>query len=191
MEVVRAISAELLKRLVRLGDLDTIVASFAGLGFPNCGGALDGTHIPIRALPHRAAQFINRKGYFSMVLQALVSHRGQFMDISVGWLEQAHDARIFCNLYLYRRLQAGTQRDLTLGDVKMPLCIMADVAYPLMPWLMKPYTGHMGASKELFNTHAGGMRVWSFEREDSLPPHMAGHGRTQHPQGGGCRLHAP
>ncbi|XP_075791513.1 uncharacterized protein LOC142830452 [Pelodiscus sinensis] len=43
MEVVTAINAELLHRTVRLGDLQTILAGFAGLGFPNCGGALDGT----------------------------------------------------------------------------------------------------------------------------------------------------
>ncbi|XP_075761358.1 uncharacterized protein LOC142819308 [Pelodiscus sinensis] len=69
--------------LIHLGDLDPIVAGFAVLGFPNCGGAIDGTHIPIHAPQHRAAQYINRKGYFSMVLQALVDHRGQFMDIYV------------------------------------------------------------------------------------------------------------
>ncbi|XP_075785279.1 uncharacterized protein LOC142829453 [Pelodiscus sinensis] len=47
MEVVRDISAELLKRLVRLRDLDNILAAFAALGFLNCGGALNGTHIAI------------------------------------------------------------------------------------------------------------------------------------------------
>uniref|UniRef100_K7EZC1 DDE Tnp4 domain-containing protein n=1 Tax=Pelodiscus sinensis TaxID=13735 RepID=K7EZC1_PELSI len=130
------------------------MAGFAALGFPNCGGALDGTHIAIRAPPHRAAQFINRKGYFSMVLQALVDHRGQFSDICVGWSGRAHDARIFRNSYLYRRLQAGTffpHRQFAVGDVHMPVCIVADAAYPLMPWLMKPYTGQLDASKEQFN----------------------------------------
>uniref|UniRef100_K7FNQ2 DDE Tnp4 domain-containing protein n=2 Tax=Pelodiscus sinensis TaxID=13735 RepID=K7FNQ2_PELSI len=144
MEVVRAINSELLNRLICLPDLDSVMAGFAALGFPNCGGALDGTHIAIRAPPHRAAQFINRKGYFSMVLQALVDHRGQFSDICVGWSGRAHDARIFRNSYLYRRLQAGTffpHRQFAVGDVHMPVCIVADAAYPLMPWLMKPYTG--------------------------------------------------
>nr|XP_025041720.1 protein ANTAGONIST OF LIKE HETEROCHROMATIN PROTEIN 1-like [Pelodiscus sinensis] len=158
-KVVRSINVELLKRLVRLGDLDTI---FAGLGFQNCGGALDGTHIPICTPPHRAAQIINHKGYFSMVLQALVNHRGQFIDICVGWSGWTHDSCIFLNLYLYHRLQAGIffpQLDLTLQDMLMPVCIVTYVAYPLILWLMKSYAGHLDASTELFNTHLSQARM--------------------------------
>nr|XP_025038018.1 protein ALP1-like [Pelodiscus sinensis] len=154
MEVVMAINSELLHRTVCLGDLPTILVGFAGLGFPNCSGALDRTHILIHAPPCQAAQYINRKGYFSIVLQALVDHLGQFTDICVGWAGQAHDAHIFQNLY--RRLQAGAffpERNYAVGDVQMPTCIVANAAYPLMPQLMKPYTGHLDSSRELFNSH--------------------------------------
>ncbi|XP_074861973.1 uncharacterized protein LOC142019253 [Carettochelys insculpta] len=85
MEVIRAINALLLHRLVRLGDPDAAIAGFATLGFPNCFGALDGTHIPIRAPEHSGGRYINRKGYHSVVLQALVDIRGHFLDIYVGW----------------------------------------------------------------------------------------------------------
>ncbi|XP_075762688.1 uncharacterized protein LOC142819439 [Pelodiscus sinensis] len=89
MEVVRAINTFLLHRVIRLGDPDPIVAGFATLKSPNCGGAIDGTHTPVRA-PHRlATQYINRKGYFSMALQVLVDYRGRFTDVSVGWLGRA------------------------------------------------------------------------------------------------------
>uniref|UniRef100_K7EYU5 DDE Tnp4 domain-containing protein n=1 Tax=Pelodiscus sinensis TaxID=13735 RepID=K7EYU5_PELSI len=99
---------------------------------------------------------INRKGYFSMVLQSLVNHHGQFLDIFIGWSGRAHDARIFKNFSLYHNLEAGTlfpQRDFLMGDVQMPLCIVRDMAYPLMPWLMKPYTGHLHPSREQFNAY--------------------------------------
>nr|XP_025037961.1 protein ALP1-like [Pelodiscus sinensis] len=108
MEVVRAINSILLRRVIHLGDLDPIVIGFAALGFPNCAGAIDGTHIPIRAPEHRVAQHINRKGYFSMVLQALVDHRGRFTDIFVGWLGRADNAHIFWNSSLYGKLEEGT-----------------------------------------------------------------------------------
>ncbi|CAM5151580.1 unnamed protein product [Natator depressus] len=33
----------------------------------------------------------------------------------------------------------------------MPIVILGDTAYPLMPWLMKPYTGTLDSSKEQLN----------------------------------------
>ncbi|CAM4597929.1 unnamed protein product [Lepidochelys olivacea] len=84
MQVCRAINRILIRRAVTLGNVHDIVAGFAQMGFSNCGGGIDGTHIPILAPAHLASEYINRKGYFSMVLQALVDHRGHFIDINVG-----------------------------------------------------------------------------------------------------------
>uniref|UniRef100_K7EYP6 DDE Tnp4 domain-containing protein n=1 Tax=Pelodiscus sinensis TaxID=13735 RepID=K7EYP6_PELSI len=133
-----------------------MLASFAALGFPNCGGALDATHIPIRAPEHRAAHFTNKKGYCSIVLQALVDHRGHFLDVCAGWSGRAHDARILSNSGLFRRLEVGTyfpRQELTVRDVPMPICIIGDVAYPLLPWLMLPYTGRPDQNWARFNDH--------------------------------------
>uniref|UniRef100_A0A8C3H6F6 DDE Tnp4 domain-containing protein n=1 Tax=Chrysemys picta bellii TaxID=8478 RepID=A0A8C3H6F6_CHRPI len=54
----------LLSKVVTLGNVEVIIDGFAAMGFPNCGGAIDGTHIPILAPDHQASQYINRKGYF-------------------------------------------------------------------------------------------------------------------------------
>ncbi|CAM5151649.1 unnamed protein product [Natator depressus] len=89
-----------------------------------------------------------------MVLQALVDHKGHFTHINVGWLGKVHDARIFRNSGLFEQLQEGTyfpDQKITGGDVDMPIVILGDSAYPLMPWLMKPYTGTLDSSKEQFN----------------------------------------
>ncbi|XP_074866900.1 protein NATD1 isoform X2 [Carettochelys insculpta] len=99
-EVVRAFNALLLKRVIRVGDLDTAIEGFAVMGFPNCFGALDGTHIPIRAPDHSGGRYINRKGYLSVVLQAIVDSCGCFQDIYVGWAGSTHDACVFRNLRL-------------------------------------------------------------------------------------------
>ncbi|XP_075753869.1 uncharacterized protein LOC142818380 [Pelodiscus sinensis] len=71
MQVVKAINRVLLRRVVRLADPDAVIRGFGALGFPNCGGAIDGTHIPIRAPEHQASRYVNRKGYFSVILQAV------------------------------------------------------------------------------------------------------------------------
>uniref|UniRef100_K7FZ18 DDE Tnp4 domain-containing protein n=1 Tax=Pelodiscus sinensis TaxID=13735 RepID=K7FZ18_PELSI len=150
MEVIHAINDVLLPRVIRLCDVDGTMAGFTALGFPNCEGALDATHIPIWALEHRAAHFMNRKGYCSIVLQALMNHRGHFLDIYGGWSSWAHDARILCNSGLFCRLEAGTyfpRWDLTVRDVPMPICIIRDIAYPLLPWLMWPYTGRLDQNR--------------------------------------------
>uniref|UniRef100_K7G4U2 DDE Tnp4 domain-containing protein n=1 Tax=Pelodiscus sinensis TaxID=13735 RepID=K7G4U2_PELSI len=154
MQVVRAINDVLFQRVICLRDVDATLAGFTALGFPNCGGALDAAHIPIRAPEHRAAHFINRKGYFSIILQALVDHHGRFLDIYAGWSGRAHDTHILRNSSLLERLEASTyfpQRGFTVGDVPMPMYIVGDVAYPLLPWLMRPYTGRLDHNQAWFN----------------------------------------
>ncbi|KAM7163464.1 uncharacterized protein RBU57_007784 [Macrochelys suwanniensis] len=154
MQVCKAINRILLRRTVTPGNVQDIVAGFEQMGFPNCRGAIDGTHIPILAPPHLASEYINRKGYFSMVLQVLVDHRGRFIDINAGWPRKVHDARIFRNTALFQKMQSGTffpDRKITVGEIEMPTVILGDPAYPLMPWLMKPYAGSLDTSKEWFN----------------------------------------
>ncbi|XP_065440822.1 uncharacterized protein LOC135981585 [Chrysemys picta bellii] len=149
MQACKAINRILLRRTVTLGNVQDIVDGFAQMGFPNCGGAIDGMHIPILAPPHLESEYVNWKGYFSMVLQALVDHRGRFIDINTGWPGKVYEARIFRNTWLFRKMQAGTF--FTVGEAEMPIVILGDPAYPLMPWLMKPYTGSLDSSKERFN----------------------------------------
>ncbi|XP_050811088.1 uncharacterized protein LOC127051996 [Gopherus flavomarginatus] len=154
MQVCRAINRILLRRTVTLGNVQDIVDCFAQMGFPNCGGAIDGTHIPILAPPHLASEYINRKGYFSMVLQALVDHPGRFIDINTDWPGKVHDARIFRNSGLFRKMQARTffprLEDHSRGH-RNAHCNPWRPPYPLMPWLMKPYTGKLDRSKDWFN----------------------------------------
>ena len=69
------------------------------------------------------------------------------MNVSVGYPGRAHDARVLANLLVFQEAQAGT----LLPDWKkricgtdMPLMILGDPAYPLLPWLMKPFVDHGG-----------------------------------------------
>ncbi|CAM5140262.1 unnamed protein product [Eretmochelys imbricata] len=150
IQVASAITNILLSRVVTLGNVQVILDGFAAMGFPYCGRVIDGTHIPILALVHLANQYINHKGYFSMVLQALVDHKGRFTDINMGRLEKVHDASLGIQGCL-SSCKKGPDQKITIGDVVIPIVILGDPVYPLLPWLMKPYTDSLVSSKEQFN----------------------------------------
>ncbi|CAM5106876.1 unnamed protein product [Eretmochelys imbricata] len=104
IQVANTITELLLSRIVTLGNVQVIVDGFAAMGLPNCGGVIDGTHIPVLGPDYLGSQYVNCKGYFSMVLQALVDHKGLFTDITMGWPGKVHDARSFRNAALFQQL---------------------------------------------------------------------------------------
>ena len=55
-------------------------------GFPNCGGAIDGTHIhvPIIAPSESHGDYLNRKGYYSLIMQGVCDNKYIFRDINIG-----------------------------------------------------------------------------------------------------------
>lgn len=56
-----------------------------GLGFPQCAGAVDRSHIPIISPQECPADYYNWKGWRSIILLRTVDHRGRFIDAYLGW----------------------------------------------------------------------------------------------------------
>ena len=73
-------------------------------GFPQCIGAIDGCHIPVSAPDLNHTDYYNRKGWYSMIVQAIVDHDYLFRDICVGWPGSVHDARVFTNSLIYKQI---------------------------------------------------------------------------------------
>ena len=132
-------------------------------GFPQCVGEIDGTHIPIISPKEHPLYYYNRKGYHSVILQALVDHEYKFLDIYVGWPGSVHDARVLANSALYSRCERGNflpNWQKTISRTNVPLQILGDPAYPLKSWLMKPFseTGLSGTQRT-FNYRLSRARV--------------------------------
>uniref|UniRef100_A0A8D0DHI9 DDE Tnp4 domain-containing protein n=1 Tax=Salvator merianae TaxID=96440 RepID=A0A8D0DHI9_SALMN len=155
LEVCRAIQRVLMRSTVTVGNkLPEIIEGFKGMGFPNCAGIVGTTHMPILCPPHQAAEYVNTKGYYSMALQALVDHRGQFTHLSAGWPGKTHEAKIFNKSTLFTKGQEGTlftPGSMEINGVTVPRVILGGPAYPLLPWLMVPYTEELDSTKESFN----------------------------------------
>ena len=73
------------------------MAFFNRAGFPQVVGALDRCHVAILAPNENPADYINRKGFYSVILQALVNIDYLFRDVYVGWPGKVHDSRVFKN----------------------------------------------------------------------------------------------
>lgn len=131
-----------------------VAAGFqAKQGFPNCIGAIDGTHIYVNSPPNTiaAADHRNRHKSFSVLLQGVVDSKCYFTSINTGPPGSLHDSAHFKSTELYRKAEAGTMggfHDDPLGwDLGLPFppYLVADRGYPLLSWCITPFKlGPMG-----------------------------------------------
>lgn len=77
-QVTSAIMDRLYRRFVSLPSgprLDDTIRAFRDRCYPQCAGAIGGTHIPIAPPRENPDHYLNRRGWHSVVLQAVVDHR--------------------------------------------------------------------------------------------------------------------
>lgn len=125
--------------------------------FPNVIGCLDGKHIRMAAPENSGSYYYNYKGFHSIVLMALVDAKGNFIYIDVGSNGRISDGGVWRECTLSAKLEMN---DLNIPpnacipgtDFHLPLVILADDAFPLSRYIMKPYPmRNLDARKKTFN----------------------------------------
>ena len=110
--------------------------------FPQVVGALDGSHIPIKAPKDDPNENVNRKSFHSIVLQAVADANGKFLHVSTGYAGSIHDAHVLRMSALLTAIENGdilhspTRR---IGGTEVKPLLVADPAYKLTTWCMKPF----------------------------------------------------
>lgn len=126
-------------------------------GLPNCCGAVDATHI-IMTLPavESSHDWCDQESNYSMFLQVIVDHEMRFLDIVTGWPGSMTMSRLLKCSGFYKlcengkRLNGPCKLSAERGEIRE--FIVGDSAYPLLPWLMIPYTGKgLAAPMAIFN----------------------------------------
>ncbi|KAK7148191.1 hypothetical protein R3I93_012495 [Phoxinus phoxinus] len=162
--VCQAICTKLMKQYIALPNVQEAQQiaqrNYEAQRIPQVYGAIDGTHIPIRAPSDGYRDYVNRKGWTSIVLQAVVDDQLMIRDICVGSPGSAHDAAVFATSNLFRYPAKHPQESLEIEGVQVPLLLAGDPAYPLLPWVMKGFSGpNLTEAQTLFNEQLSTIRV--------------------------------
>ena len=126
--------------------------------FPHCCGAIDGKHVAIRKPPHSGSAYYNYKGFFSIVLLALVGPDYKFLYVEVGAQGSASDAQIYNRSNLKEAMKTN---DIGFPDAQIlphdnqdpiPYFIVGDDAFALATYLMKPFSRRgLDITERIFN----------------------------------------
>uniref|UniRef100_A0A3P8RPH5 DDE Tnp4 domain-containing protein n=1 Tax=Amphiprion percula TaxID=161767 RepID=A0A3P8RPH5_AMPPE len=147
-QVTVAIVERLYRRFVSLPSgqrLDDTIRGFRQRRYPQCAGAIGGTHIPIAPPRDNPEHYLNRRGWHSVILQAVVDHDVRFTDVYAGWPGSTSSATVLSSSDLYLKAEDRPdvrrvfQKSLLSDGVEIPLHLIGDASFPLKPWLMKGY----------------------------------------------------
>lgn len=97
--------------------------------FPGAIGAIDCTHVLISKPSRHGDEYVNRKGFTNLNVQATCDALDRFTSVDVQWPGTIHDNRIWKNSSICPIMRHNTQNALLLGDE----------GYGLEPCLVTPY----------------------------------------------------
>lgn len=125
--------------------------------FPHCLGALDGKHIHIQAPSKSGSLFFNYKKTFSIILMASCDAKYNFTLVDIGAYGSESDGGVFAKSLFGKMLDANQMavpkpKPLANSLVIHPFTFVADEAFPLKSYILRPYPGkNLDRNKRIFN----------------------------------------
>ncbi|XP_075559184.1 uncharacterized protein LOC142590668 [Dermacentor variabilis] len=137
--------------MIRRQELKQHIREFFALsGFPQGIGALDGCHFCVSPPKENAVDYHNYKGWYSIILLAMVDHMYRFRYINIGAPGRCHDANVYARSRL-STLVEGAYFSLPVAlieDVEVKPIILCDQAFPLTTNLLKPFSNALPDTHE-------------------------------------------
>lgn len=109
---------------------------------PNVVGAIDVTHIQIKNPTETGTDYFSRLDQHDVVVQAVVDGEKRFLDVATGFPGSMPESRVLMKSSLYQRIMGGellTEQSVKFGGRDIRAVLVGNSAYPLFPWLLKPY----------------------------------------------------
>ncbi|XP_012221308.1 uncharacterized protein [Linepithema humile] len=121
--------------------------------FPHCIGAIDGKHIVIQCPANAGSTYYNYKHSHSIVLMAVCDANYLFTFVDIGAYGRRSDGGIFKECQFGKKFE---QKKMNVPDADavsenspiLPYCLVGDEAFPLKEYLLRPYPGRGGLTKE-------------------------------------------
>jgi hypothetical protein len=126
--------------------------------FPHTCGAIDGKHVAIHKPSNSGSHYHNYKGFFSVVMLAVVDANYKFLWVDIGGRGSNSDAQIFnhselkeCLLQDVIGLPDPAVLPNDIGE-ELPYYLVGDDAFALSEFMMKPFSRRsMELEERVFN----------------------------------------
>lgn len=136
-------------------ELDQVMVDFEALcGLPCCGGALDGTFMPIRKPTDYGDTYFCYKRFCAIIVLGCVDARGIFTYVNAGRPGSVGDSYTYRHSTLWQKIRSGdwlAHSPKTIEGVQVSPFLVADAAFPLSATCMKCYEASDLPQKHSFN----------------------------------------
>lgn len=143
VEALYELRNEYIKFLETEAEILAAIGTFEDLSeLPNIVSAIDGSHVRIKEPTDNAVDYFSRYQQHDFIIQAVANGQKLFLDFACGYPGSMHDARVLRRSAVFRKAEQGkilSAPTVHINGNELGPYLVGDSAYPLSPWLMKPY----------------------------------------------------